>query len=113
MSFQGGVTDSSQILSEEGLYKKRSESQPSDETLSVKRSDSRQSSSSEKTKKKSTWYNPFIANYKSKCDDFQRIFGLPQDERLLVGMPVQTIHGYAFSPHMSFFSVASHDCIPM
>ncbi|CAG0897317.1 unnamed protein product [Darwinula stevensoni] len=81
---EGGVTDSSQILSEEGLHKKRSESQLNDETSSVKRSDSRQSSSSEKTKKKSTWYNPFIANYKTKCDDFQRIFSLPQDERLLV-----------------------------
>lgn len=38
-----------------------------------------------RTKKKS-WYNAFYPTYKSKCEDFKRLFkDLPDDERLIVG----------------------------
>jgi hypothetical protein len=43
------------------------------------------SSEGGRTKKKS-WYNALYPTYKSKSDDFKRLFkDLPDDERLIVG----------------------------
>lgn len=40
----------------------------------------------QKTKKKTAWYN-FNSNYKSKSEDFKQTFkGVPDDDRLVVGM---------------------------
>lgn len=41
---------------------------------------------SDRTKKKSSWYNVLYPTYKSRSEDFKRIFkDVPQDERLVVG----------------------------
>lgn len=42
--------------------------------------------SSDRTKKKSSWYNVLYPTYKSRSEDFKRIFkDVPDDERLVVG----------------------------
>lgn len=38
----------------------------------------------EKAKKKN-WYNVIYPSYKSRSDDFKKLFSIPEDERLLVG----------------------------
>lgn len=38
----------------------------------------------EKAKKKA-WYNVIYPSYKSRSDDFKKLFNIPEDERLLVG----------------------------
>lgn len=38
----------------------------------------------EKAKKKA-WYNVIYPSYKSRSEDFKKLFKLPEDERLLVG----------------------------
>jgi hypothetical protein len=38
----------------------------------------------EKAKKKA-WYNVIYPSYKSRSDDFKKLFSIPEDERLLVG----------------------------
>lgn len=48
--------------------------------------DKKEGRSTEKTKKKSSWYNALYPTYKSKSEDFKRIFkDVPDDERLVVG----------------------------
>jgi hypothetical protein len=40
----------------------------------------------DRTKKKSSWYNVLYPTYKSRSEDFKRIFkDVPPDERLIVG----------------------------
>ncbi|KAF2903329.1 hypothetical protein ILUMI_02855 [Ignelater luminosus] len=47
--------------------------------------DKKEGRSTEKTKKKSSWYNALYPTYKSKSEDFKRIFkDVPDDERLVV-----------------------------
>lgn len=42
--------------------------------------------SSDRSKKKSSWYNVLYPTYKSRSEDFKRIFkDVPDDERLVVG----------------------------
>lgn len=42
--------------------------------------------SSERPKKKSAWYNVLYPTYKSRSEDFKRLFkDVPDDERLIVG----------------------------
>ena len=38
----------------------------------------------EKAKKKA-WYNVIYPSYKSRSDDFKKLFSIPEEERLLVG----------------------------
>lgn len=38
----------------------------------------------EKAKKKA-WYNVIYPSYKSRSEDFKKLFDIPDDERLLVG----------------------------
>jgi hypothetical protein len=38
----------------------------------------------EKAKKKN-WYNVIYPSYKSRTEDFKKLFNIPEDERLLVG----------------------------
>lgn len=39
-----------------------------------------------RVKKKSSWFNTFYPTYKSRSEDFKRIFKeVPDDERLVVG----------------------------
>lgn len=41
---------------------------------------------SDRTKKKSSWYNVLYPTYKSRSEDFKRIFkDVPSEERLIVG----------------------------
>jgi hypothetical protein len=41
---------------------------------------------SDRTKKKSSWYNVLYPTYKSRSEDFKRIFkDVPPEERLIVG----------------------------
>lgn len=35
--------------------------------------------------KKKAWYNVIYPSYKSRTEDFKKLFNLPEDERLLVG----------------------------
>lgn len=47
---------------------------------------------SDRAKKKSSWYNVLYPTYKSRSEDFKRIFkDVPDDERLIVG---ENIHIY-------------------
>lgn len=40
----------------------------------------------ERTKKKSSWFNSFYPTYKSRSEDFKKLFkNVPDDERLVVG----------------------------
>lgn len=42
--------------------------------------------SGDRSKKKSSWYNVLYPTYKSRSEDFRRIFkDVPDDERLVVG----------------------------
>ncbi|KAJ9582476.1 hypothetical protein L9F63_003169, partial [Diploptera punctata] len=67
----GNVHDLNRSLSHEGTAKERSK----DATRG-----------SDRTKKKSSWYNVLYPTYKSRSEDFKRIFkeSLPSDERLVV-----------------------------
>lgn len=48
--------------------------------------ESKKESRSERSKKKSSWYNVLYPTYKSRSEDFKRIFkDVPDDERLVVG----------------------------
>lgn len=46
--------------------------------------DSKKLSLGEKAKKKN-WYNVIYPSYKSRSDDFKKLFTIPDEERLLVG----------------------------
>lgn len=35
--------------------------------------------------KKKAWYNVIYPSYKSRSEDFKKLFDIPEDERLLVG----------------------------
>lgn len=35
--------------------------------------------------KKKAWYNVLYPSYKSRTEDFKKLFNLPEDERLIVG----------------------------
>lgn len=46
----------------------------------------KESRGSDRSKKKSSWYNVLYPTYKSRSEDFKRIFkDVPDDERLVVG----------------------------
>lgn len=48
--------------------------------------ENKKESRSERSKKKSSWYNVLYPTYKSRSEDFKRIFkDVPDDERLVVG----------------------------
>lgn len=48
--------------------------------------ESKKESRSDRSKKKSSWYNVLYPTYKSRSEDFKRIFkDVPDDERLVVG----------------------------
>ncbi|KAJ8890418.1 hypothetical protein PR048_009926 [Dryococelus australis] len=50
----------------------------------------KESRSSERVKKKSSWYNALYPTYKSRSEDFRRIFkDVPPEERLVVGKFLQ------------------------
>jgi hypothetical protein len=36
--------------------------------------------------KKKAWYSVIYPSYKSRSEDFKKLFNIPEDERLLVGM---------------------------
>lgn len=59
----------------------------SDSTEPTKSShENKKESRSERSKKKSSWYNVLYPTYKSRSEDFKRIFkDVPDDERLVVG----------------------------
>lgn len=46
--------------------------------------ESKKMSLGDKAKKKA-WYNVIYPSYKSRTEDFKKLFNLPEDERLLVG----------------------------
>lgn len=46
----------------------------------------KESRSSDRAKKKSSWYHALTPSYKSRSEEFKRYFKeMPQDERLIVG----------------------------
>jgi hypothetical protein len=63
-----------------------SDTSVSPETSSKSQDDLKRPSSTlaEKAKKKN-WYNVIYPSYKSRSDDFKKLFSIPEDERLLVG----------------------------
>lgn len=47
---------------------------------------------SDRPKKKSSWYNVLYPTYKSRSEDFKRLFkDVPDDERLIVGKQLKII----------------------
>ena len=60
----------------------------------------------EKAKKKN-WYNVIYPSYKSRSDDFKKLFSIPEDERLLVGK----FHTYAFSENRTKNLCESASCL--
>lgn len=51
----------------------------------------KESRSGDRVKKKSSWYNVLYPTYKSRSEDFKRIFkDVPDDERLVVGEKEKT-----------------------
>lgn len=41
--------------------------------------------------KKKNWYNVIYPSYKSRAEDFKKLFNIPEDERLLVGKKISLI----------------------
>lgn len=39
--------------------------------------------------KKKNWYNVIYPSYKSRTEDFKKLFNVPDDERLLVGKKIK------------------------
>ncbi|XP_012526983.1 protein Aster-B [Monomorium pharaonis] len=80
----------------ESLRASKSDDPPSQDNLANRSSDSadlnksshenkKETRSSDRSKKKSSWYNVLYPTYKSRSEDFKRIFkDVPDDERLVV-----------------------------
>lgn len=82
VSFQ--ETSSTNSRSNEQLDLNRSTSQESTAGPSKDKKDA--AKSSDKPKKKPAWYSAFYPTYKSRSEDFKRLFkNVPDDERLIVG----------------------------
>lgn len=61
-----------------------STSKSQDDDLKVEMKKSSSTKLGDKAKKKA-WYNVIYPSYKSRTEDFKKLFDIPDDERLLVG----------------------------
>ncbi|XP_015436745.1 PREDICTED: GRAM domain-containing protein 1B-like [Dufourea novaeangliae] len=72
-------------LDENQLHDAANKSSDSSQTAKVSHDGRKETRSGERNKKKSSWYNVLYPTYKSRSDDFKRIFkDVPDDERLVV-----------------------------
>lgn len=64
----------------------------------------KESRGSDRSKKKSSWYNVLYPTYKSRSEDFKRIFkDVPDDERLVVGKCCFKNVSYTYKNVLSHF----------
>lgn len=82
-------------------------SKSSDSTEPKSSHENKKESRSERSKKKSSWYNVLYPTYKSRSEDFKRIFkDVPDDERLVVGKCCFKSVAFYIQKYFIFYSLS-------